>query len=323
MELASLALAEPERDVSAPGTRVVCVGQKVVVDLNKLVFADEISDIIWTIPDIAVRSYDGNLTSSKVFPVDRKSRTIRQQIFYWVNPGSQRHVKAVMKLRDGGTFQYVETFDVVAPTLRFEKPQVGATRVGTTRSETFLQFGIPLRKPGILFRWSITMPGECGGFAKDLQTVRTSRVVEKRLAPGSRETRKLEWLPDSGIRHEQLDGDDVVEAVYNAGTYSVQHGPGEKFDVKSEDSPMSALEPLSVKLTVNDQFRYYVMFRPDSPGSIWVPLAMTEWTWKATASRRGTGWAIAGSPMTPTVHKPWTDFPSYQSNAKSKMWKEI
>lgn len=83
---------------------------------------------------------------------------------------------------------------------------------------------------------------------------------------------------------------------------------------KTWDSPHTYLDPLDEKVAVNDPFKYYILFKPDTPHAIWVPVAKAEWFWSATAEKSAKGWRLtdAGGKVT-SKGAPTTDFPSYKA----------
>ncbi len=58
---------------------------------------------------------------------------------------------------------------------------------------------------------------------------------------------------------------------------------GEKFFADT-DSPGVPVEDIMTMLSLDEQFRTYLMYQPDSP-SIWVPLLRFDWSWNATIKR--------------------------------------
>jgi len=85
------------------------------------------------------------------------------------------------------------------------------------------------------------------------------------------------------------------------------------------------LEKLATVVSVNDQFTYFIMFKPhtvEASDAIWVPLAKATWFWKATAKNSGGRWTVDGAEMKPAFDKTATDFPIYESNAAENGWQE-
>jgi hypothetical protein len=63
--------------------------------------------------------------------------------------------------------------------------------------------------------------------------------------------------------------------------------------LSSEDTPSDLLDAsVFVEVTRSDEFRTYVMFRSDKPGSIPVALGRLEWNWKGTAVLDKKQWTL-------------------------------
>jgi hypothetical protein len=77
---------------------------------------------------------------------------------------------------------------------------------------------------------------------------------------------------------------------------------------------------------VNDQFTYYVMFKPDLPPgqAIWVPVAKATWFWTVTANHSGKKWKLSGEKRMKTRKgAATTDFPLYDSNVEDNEWQQV
>ncbi len=91
--------------------------------------------------------------------------------------------------------------------------------------------------------------------------------------------------------------------------------------MEGSDSPASDLPALLKSIKINQRFFYYVMFKPDTPNAIWVPVAKARWTWKVVATRGSAGWGFAPrDKMKPEMFSSTTDFPLYKSNAAENVW---
>ncbi len=176
------------------------------------------------------------------------------------------------------------------------------------------------------------MPSTHAGYIKDVQTVLTDRTKALRLKPGGAETRKLVWRHPTKINpHIQLDGDSDNQAAYTAGVYEAKTAAGKTFTSGGgvEDSPHTELPSLGTVVSVNDQFTYYLMFKPetdkpqDPQDAIWVPIAKVKWFWKAKATNSDRGWILIPEKMKPSPEKKSVEFPLYESNAADNEWQDI
>jgi hypothetical protein len=180
--------------------------------------------------------------------------------------------------------------------------------------------------------WKVTLPAKYGGAIKDLQTIRQSR--EKSVKKGDTVIKKRRRHPAKKEPHEQLDQpltDAGTEPTYSAkGAFTPSEFPmslpaGKSWrDNHSSDSPHTSLDPEDQEVTVNDQFKYYLMFKPDTPDAIWVPIAKAEWFWSFQAKRGKDGWTLASKGGKVTKKGALTtEFPEYETNVSFNDWFEV
>jgi len=339
-EIASLGLRESEKANGPKLFTPVAVGQRVELDLAQTAFAGKVAKVQWTIPGTYVRGYDGGIRASKIFKFEKADHEQPKISFFWVDAADRRVVVATIMLTSGAMVPYVVNFDVKGPILDRFTADTGVTQIEKRAGLTGMRFGkltgpIPPKKSedkfGIQWDWKITMPATHAGFVKDVQTVLNDRWKILRLKPGGTDTRKLVWRHFKKTDpHIQLDGHDGNEAAYSGGLHDVKIEAGKSFDTgigrRLSDSPHTSLEPLGKTVSVNDQFTYFIMFKPATKNAydaIWVPVAKAEWSWKATAKNKGGRWTVVAAKMTPVLHKTTPDFPMYESNAEENEWIEV
>ncbi len=347
-ELADLGLRERE---GAGRARQVMIGEKISLDLDRDVpslAGARLEKIRWIIPGTAVASYWGDRRRSKridLAPRDLERRSVQ---FHWLDPGGARLVQCIVHRNIGGfsipSF-HAFAFDVKAPKVERFTATTSEPVIVFERGTWQLRFGGFAKKPrkvagkwvrdkfaGIQWDWTIRMPPGHGGFIKDLQTVRHGRRKVQLLAKGRRATRTLVYRHPGMGPHDQLDQfprDEGDEASYSSkGYYIPAEFPmklrgGEAFhDEATFDSPATALDPLDVKVTIDEPFKYHLLCKPDTPGAIWAPLARADWFWSATAVRGRDGrWRLAakGGKLAKTT-APTTDLPIYLSNTNESEW---
>ena len=328
-----------QHDIPSTATRVVAVGERIDLDLEKdHAFAKDAEAIKWTIPDTTVRSYDGGVSNSKLFELEDADLQRPQITFYWVDAADARVVRAWLTMGSNDVRHVDYVFDVKGPTVNSFTAKTGKTRIIKSHGMTVLSFGNPGEAPGVRWNWKITMPPTHAGYIKDVQTVLADVSKVMRLRPGGRETRRMVWRhPSKTDLHVQLDGHDQGEAVYSSTTYNKTKteatkagAPYHSGDRGTQDSPSTGLEPLDKTVSVNKQFTYYLMFKPSIPGqkgseAIWVPIAKATWFWKATATKQGDKWVFSAAEMEPRIELTTVEFPEYQSNIDfpRNEWKEI
>lgn len=81
------------------------------------------------------------------------------------------------------------------------------------------------------------------------------------------------------------------------------------------DSPAQELSNEIDRISIDEAFRTYFMFRSNAPGAIWVPLYLCSWGWQATAIRTGLGqWAIQNQNIAQPQVQPTAVWPQWDSN---------
>src|SRR5205807_10401581 len=58
------------------------------------------------------------------------------------------------------------------------------------------------------------------------------------------------------------------------------------------DTPGQGVFSTLQSLSINDNFQTYLMYRPSTPGSIWVTLNVLNWSWSGSATMPGGGWVV-------------------------------
>jgi V8-like Glu-specific endopeptidase len=319
-----------QHDIPGSPTRVVAVGQQIVLDVRDQAFGEDVETVSWTIPGTTVRGYDGTVADAKLIPLTDADLQQPRITFYWVDAADGRTVRASFRMKSGGLAHVVHVFDVKAPTVTSFTARTGATRFETRAGLTGIRFGKPIEAPGVVWNWDVTMPPTHAGYVKDVQTVMADRSVVLRRNPGGMQARRLAWRHPSKVEiHTQLDDGPDQEAAYTEGGYAVRLEAGQAATSGGrgiEDSPFTDLPSLGVTVSVNDEFTYYLMFKPAVPQgeqSIWVPLARARWSWKVTASHRGDKWNVSPAPMKPAIDMATVEFPLYQTNAALNEWQEL
>ena len=66
-----------------------------------------------------------------------------------------------------------------------------------------------------------------------------------------------------------------------------------------------------------DEFETWLMYKPDDADSIWVPVAVSSWSWGGVAEKAGNGdWALTSSSKSATAFGETTDYPMWVKNVK-------
>jgi hypothetical protein len=318
-----------EHDVPKTSPRQVAVGQRVDLDLTKTNFGANLEQVRWTIPGRVVRGYEGTVSEAKLFELTQADLERPKISFFWVDAANGRAVRAKIRRKFGVDEEFVAVFDVERPKMNYFSGKPGVTRIEKEHGTVGMRFGKLFEAPGINWKWKITMPPHHRGFVKDVQTLLADRSKIQYLAPGGKETRTLvRRHPSNAKPHVQLDGDSDNQPIYTQGLSEEKTEAGKSFDNGRgiSDSPYDNLASLDKTVSVNDQFTYYIMFKPDTDNpqdAIWVPVAKAKWFWKATADQRDKNWSLRKAPkMEPKIDTATVDFPLYQSNASENEWQE-
>jgi hypothetical protein len=324
-ELSTLRVEEVERDYTDPATWVVTIGEPVVLDLDTTPFKGRIESVEWSIPGRFVGGYKGKRTKAELTELGPLELKQKRLAFFWVDAEDGRKVRATIKTKTG-TERFVATFDVKGPKLEQFRTEIRANRLEKRGGLVGVRLGKLVRgSEGIEFSWAMKMPAGSGGFVKDVQTVFGDRIQTLRLAPRSSGTRRLAFRNRSNPKpHEQLDGSHDGEPGYTNELGKVERNPGESTGkIRATDSPHSSLPKLLKSLEVDQRFFYYLMFKPKKAGSIWVPVAKAEWSWKVRATPMGRDWKLEPRKQaTPTLSRSTTDFPIYTSDIEENDWIE-
>jgi V8-like Glu-specific endopeptidase len=320
------ALPEWQHD-SPPSVREVVVGQRIVLDLDNTPFAGKIDRLQWSVPGRFVRGYDGTVNDARLFELSATDLQQPRISFFWVDAGDGRTVRARIRTKTGSDEIFSAAFDVKGPTVEAFDAKVDVTRKERRSGLLGMRLGKLVEAPGIKWNWKVTLPARHAGRVKDVQTVLQDRLQVLRVAPGSAKTRKLIYRhPSKPTIHSQLDGHADGEAIYTTGLAEPQIAAGDSFaNTGTSDSPHTNLPSLGQTVAVNDQFTYFILFKPTTEkpqDAIWVPVAKARWAWQATARHDSGGWKVSAPKMKPSFDKATPDFPLYDSNAAENEWLE-
>jgi hypothetical protein len=270
------------------------------------------SGISWTIPGIVVKDYQDNNTTATVTPANNTTTpTIK---FYWVDGAEGRAVSVSCTCANAGTKTASVTYNVRAPTLEKFDSQTDAVGFDDAASPSQIQFGMG-NNAGITWDWTVTVPAGVDGWIKDVQTIVTRR----------RQSGKIWTVPGTKVvpPNPQLD---VVNPYTQPPVFRIEFPvkvtAGKSYsDNVTMDQP--SLPLLGSSTAAEDSFSYYLMYKPDTPNAIWVPIAKAEWYWKGQAVLIGATWTLAvrDAPSNPSGDET-TRFPEYTSNVSNNTWQD-
>lgn len=338
-ESSYLGLAEYDQTQIDAAVRECVVGERVELSADKFGFGSAlIEKVSWTIPGRTVFSYSGDANKSTLIEHDKKYLTNRSIAFHWVDADDNRQVvcRAIVRRGPGRDEVIISrSFNVKGPklvkfTAEVSKPEIVADRGGSRR----ISFGERKVKPGIVWDCKIEMPSGFSGSVKDLQLVKLGRKKKQMLTRGGKDFRQLvkgtafpnkDYLLDIGtMGDEACKPDRAADDPSYSGTIKAAAGKTVIFDLAT-DSPSDGLASLDTSYSVNESFKYFILFKPDKANSIWVPVGMAEWFWKAEARKTSSNWQIISRSGGLKGGKGMAtkDFPLYNGNACDVAWNEV
>ena len=333
-ESASLGLPEYDQTPIDTGVQECVVGERVELSLEKVGLGSvPVENVRWSIPGRIVYLYGGDANGSTLIELDKKYFTNRNITFYWVNAGDNRQVVCSAIVRNGRERIPVtvsKPFDVKAPKLVSFKAEISKPKIIADRGNR-ISFGERRANPGIAWTCKIVLPKNFSGSIKDLQLVRLGRKKQQLLAPGGKDLRQLvkgasfpnkDYLLDIGtMDDEECKPERASDDPRYSRIIKTKAGETLTFDT-ANDSPSDNLAPLDISYSVNESFKYFVLFKPNRSNSIWVPVGVAEWFWKAEARREGKTWRIVSGSggIKGGKGQATHDFPVYGGNACDISW---
>ncbi len=317
----------------------VTVGEKMTLHPKFIDGYAVLTSVEWTIPGTIVKNYTDGATKAEKKEIEASDKKLLYISFYWVDGGDGRVVEAKCKYwswKDGVTNKTVTaTFDVKAPKLDNFNATTSTVGLDPPASPTSIRFGkASVINPGIKWDWKVTVPSTVDGHIKDVQTLQT--ITKQTTGAGIKQVFTI-----SGTKvpptHVQLD---TTNPYSYPGDFHATKGFPQKVSAGNSyvdnytlDSPGSPL--VGLRQYRNDRFKYYIMYKPDKPDAIWIPIAKAEWYWTGEAVEIPMP-VLSGSPPTITISKKWiltsgaggitsagastTEFPEYQSSVVNNQW---
>ena len=228
-------------------TRNVIVGQKISLTAEVQPTGGTLTNQRWTIPGVRVANYVPNGDSGTVtaLPANPGGPAVD---YYWVDGGDGRQVQFSVKV-NGKSFTAIATFNVKRPTATFTSTSAGNVACDfACGSELRVHYGCNA-SPGITF--SLTNVVIPAGFSGDTQLVQVANSTTRtKLRSGVMLTKS---------------GTNLLDTTFPYGI--LYDAPGEPFD------------PGDIQITANDSFTIYVIFKPSSANSVWVPIRKLSWSW--------------------------------------------
>ncbi len=281
-------------DITGSMTNVI-VGQQ--INLSAVVDPSGLTPTSyqWTIPGTRIANYSADATAGTVTHLTATNLTQSSVGFYWIDGADNREVECVVSF-NGVACKGKATFNVKRPTASVAAT-TGAVGVGTLTNQAavWLHFGDKAAIPGISLSQENTIPPGFSGDWEWVQVVQASVLRAKDAVTGK-------W------RKKEGSGLDT--------TYPYNQSP-----VLAEDSPRLELRSSKVEETADESFSIWLMFKPSTPNSIWVPVRKVNWYWKGNAVQSSGSWSLTSSThATNPSDADSTDHPTWTGNIANSIW---
>jgi hypothetical protein len=215
--------------------------------------------------------------------------------FYWIEGGTNT-VFYSATLTDGSIYTAQATFTVNRPTATLAGV---VTSLNPPVSIISLAVGLGLyygdhdntANAGIVFQFDVTSPtpGDLG-LIQLVNTVRSDSLTDgttKTTSTGGVFALDAASATSPFFEAEGENAPNVIPIVNHVNSAP----PGD--DNAFSDSPGAGVFSTLQSLSFSDSFQTYLMYRPSTPGSIWVTLNLLNWSWSGSAMMPGGGW-VAG-----------------------------
>jgi hypothetical protein len=278
------------------GTTVTkIVGQKIEL-LVRAKPSAPLSNIQWTVPAKNVKSYTQSLTSGTVTVLAAADLQAAALDFYWIEGGNKTvQVGAVAK---GNNLTANVTFNVLRPTVNHFTTSTSGVNlcVGTYfRPGTWM---VAYKPSPVHYgcQWDAKVTAPAGGDGQIGFTQRINYLRRQTDNAGN------PWkITSNGVF--QLDGD---LGIQYKGPQNISAGGSTTLNGSNySDSPGNGLSTAEQQSSAADSFELYLMYKPGGLDSIWVTLAMANWSWAGQTTRIGApaspanNWnAVSGASMT-------------------------
>lgn len=303
------------------------VGQKIQLKVQSKPAGKTITEVKWNIPGTIVKNYTSGDPTAKVAKIEQSDKEKINLDFYWVDGADNRSVTVTCKI-DGVLKNAEAKFNVKAPKLDKFDPVTDSVHLSPTGTNpnyfTFGEFDAlsQVVKIGIKYNWKVTVPSLIDGYVKDVQIINTITKMtttggtKKVYTISGKKTPPNKWQLDTTNPYTTT-SDSPTDGFPKKVTKGTSHT-----NTFSQDSPGTPLTTYKYAMT-NDQFKYYIMYKPDESDAIWVPIAKVDWMWKGKAEYdSGTSkWVLKDKDGKVTSSggkgQITTEFPKYDTNVKN------
>ena len=290
--------------LNTKGAYSVCVGQKITL----------LSSIPgnWSANDPAIADYVVTSLKGEVVPFNPPPAQQQVTIIWW-----QVEKPSITFAADAQ--QVTLTFDVEGPDVEiFDRTGLGQVIVESyqqvNKTKTYLLLAGADRgfKNGIQMAASVFAPAHFIGTLCGIQVLKGSRTYTFRAnQPAHVTTTHGQWALDNGQNSDTF--------AYQRTTVPLTSGP--QIQIDFNDAPASEVDNLIEQLVVVEEFRMYLMFKPDGQETVWIPLQRLDWMWKGDTTYDPNGyWGLAVDNTTCSADRAGKPVKDFQISEAFPQW---
>jgi len=287
------------------------IGKKISLNVTRTPSTITPSSYSWTIPGIRIANYTANDGTSAVSAasahVTSLTVTNLDNInYYWVDgSGSTDRVIQCTVQYGQSTIPVKCKFHIKSPTHSVDAHVAALVPPNTHSVRVYNMDNIGLG----LWSGDYNTDSTCAawfhpivtGFSETGEAIGFVQIVD------NYEMHRVETVDQSHWKS-------IYSNVYDGSNFpSVRKSPG---NPDFHDTPGLLMEKYD-HASRSDSFSTYLMYKPCTSDSIWVPLEKIDWNWAGVADRIDQNtWQLTGTPTDPniTLHTDWTTHPEWNEN---------
>jgi hypothetical protein len=277
-------------DVVLASPQSTIVGKKIQLKARGTPTSVAVDSYTWVTTNDPIKNYT-QTTGTGVVSTWSTSDFINQQVgFYWIKGGT---AVVTCTITVGGHSRSASlTFEIARPTATLlglttsNTPPVNVGNNGFVAHDT-LHFGTNGAAGQVGIKWDgfATTPAGGAGEIQFCQLVKTHR----------------RFITDGDVHQKISSANSFVhDSPTPYGGLKVTIGSGLTGSISRDDSPASGV-PGNRRISVDDHYKMFLMYKPDGADSIWVTLRVLEWNWKGIATKTGGVWSMDAGSWFPTA----------------------
>ena len=238
------------------------VGERINLTAEVIPSGTTVSNHSWTLQGNIIKNYSPTPQSYQTGSVIPAQLNIPNPDFVWVDGGNGRSVQYNATV-NGQTLTSQVFFNVERPITQINASSTAATATDYATGNYEVHLGVDSYNPGIRFnRGNTTVPSP---FTGDFQWV---QLIDS-----------LNFSSTSNNQPVIINGVSGLDEAY---PYSSS--------TNTTDSPGIQLAMFTNNIDFDTTWTMYLMFKPNSTGSEWVPLRKVTWRWKWTSTENSGVW---------------------------------